>query len=539
MKKTFLAVVLCCAGSIWSWGAEKSSEESYPQGQVKEIHIGIQRGTINIVSAQGPVKLEILRLDHMDKCDISTTVKNGTLRVLAKTKGWLWSHGNLGDGDGIKIPYHEKSACAVSVTVQAPPNLPLRIAGSYADIAVGKRNGSAKFSLAYGKLSLNGVKQKLQIDGISNIVDGAADSQDARINSVGGILRLTWSESSLPIDGVEISEVNSDNILEFPKGSNVEIEKSGWVRVLNQFAGNETESAKGNRTVRVQVSGVKGTLKIAQLKRRGKDLSSRPQAPIEKNTAQAAKHSGSVSDREKFTGSHLAIESIDEDITLDMGKSGEIRYGLSCVPNKSGIFLFGEGLWTTSQSTLNKERDENKADFYSKQGRLVIHSGKHWSCKANIHIPEKVSVALDGVSGDIQILRRSGETRVVSVSGDVKIQDSKGAVRVETASGDIKIKDSNGPIQAKSTSGDIEIIGGMKGVIAKAVSGDISISGSGPQTLARSISGDITFSPWALKSSQCIEDHTGTGDLKMSRPWKICKNSSVRFQTTSGDITIK
>ncbi len=539
MKKAFLAVILCSVGSAMSWGAEKPSENSYFASAVKEIHIGIQRGKIKIVPSQGPVKLDILRLDNADKCDISTTTQDGELRVVAKTKGWLWGHGNV--GDGIKIPHNEKSACAVSVTVQAPPDLTLSIAGSYADIVVGKWEGSAKFSIAYGKLRLNGVRKELKIDGVSNIVDGEAGSQDAHINSVRGYLHLTWSQSAFPNENVEISEVGSDNILEFPKKTDVEIEKSGWVEVSNQFAKDDKGNEPGNRNVEVHISGVGGTLGIVKLGKPGKGGNSKTQAEssIEKNAVLTASQSPSAPDAKKFAGSYIAIQSSSEDIMLGVEKPGEIRYQLKCVPERDGVFLFGDvGFWKTSQSTLEKERNKNRVDFDSQEGTLTIHSGKHWSCRAGIYIPKEIKLALKTMSGDVQILQRTGKTKVVSMSGDIKIQDAK-SIQARSMSGNIKIENSSGPIQVKSTSGDIKITGGLKGVIAKDVSGDVSISGSGPQTWVKTRSGDIVLSPPALKSFPCIEAHVGSGDLKIAPPWKICDKSTVNLHAGSGDITVR
>lgn len=281
MKRMLIVVAVSCIGLGMSWGGEGAGdlqqawaaskaimktgtplERSYPANEVKKIHIAIQRGKIQVTPMAGPVTLSISRLDHADLCDISTTLKGGELRVIAKTKGWLWGTGNV--GDGIKIPHNKKSACSVSVTLSAPPDRPLSIAGSYADIAVGKWDSSAKFSVAYGKLQIDGVKRNLRIDSMSDNVNGTADSLYTHISSVGGSLHLAWDGLSPSFSSVEISEVRSDDTLQFPKKTGVHIDKSGWVKVSNQFAKDKIWGGSEDRNVAVHVSGVSGTLQIVK-----------------------------------------------------------------------------------------------------------------------------------------------------------------------------------------------------------------------------------------------------------------------------------
>ncbi len=279
MKKVLLVVIVSCVGLGISWGgdgpktltqawalantmasAEKPLKKSYPEGQVKEIHLAIQRGKIRVIPSRGPIELDILRLDHVEHCDISTTLQNGALHVIAKTKGWLWGSGNL--GDGIKIPYNEKSACSVAITISAPPDRFLSLAGSYANIFVTKWDGSVKLSMDHAQARLDGVEGSLSSDSVSSDIKGTLGSPKVEISSVSGSLHLAWSKVPYP-DKVEISEVRSDSVLEFPKTAHVSLEKSGWATILNQFENNGRRNERGKMT-QIQFSGVGGTLQIVK-----------------------------------------------------------------------------------------------------------------------------------------------------------------------------------------------------------------------------------------------------------------------------------
>lgn len=244
------------------------------------------------------------------------------------------------------------------------------------------------------------------------------------------------------------------------------------------------------------------------------------QTLVKNNTIQTTSQSIIVSDSKKFMGPDITIQSTNVDIAVTAGSPGRIHYDLNCAPAKrSGLFVFG---WQkTSQKVFEREKVQNTVSFDATQGKLIARSGKHWSCRVDVRIPTDVQLDIETVNGDIHVFQRQGETRELSVNGDIKIQGSNGSVHVRTESGNILVKKSDGPIHAESGSGDISIIS------------------SGPHCRAKTESGNIIFSPTVLKPSQCIEAYTESGDIKVSRPWKICDQSTVSLQAESGDITIK
>ncbi len=115
-------------------------------------------------------------------------------------------------------------------------------------------------------------------------------------------------------------------------------------------------------------------------------------------------------------------------------------------------------------------------------------------------IPEKASLEVKSVSGDVKVAAIGGAARLGSVSGDVELGGAAGAdvnlvsgnVTVEnilgdaylkTVSGDVKATKVKGSVEAESVSGDIELkdVSEAKTVTGKSVSGNITYDGNDPR----------------------------------------------------------
>lgn len=111
-----------------------------------------------------------------------------------------------------------------------------------------------------------------------------------------------------------------------------------------------------------------------------------------------------------------------------------------------------------------------------------------------LFVPEKASVEVKSVSGDVHLGTLGGQAKVSSVSGDLEI---KGAASLNGSlvSGDAMIEDIGGEVEIETVSGDLDIRRVKGSVRAESVSGDVTISESvKAMTIeAKSVSGDIEY----------------------------------------------
>ncbi len=239
-----------------------------------------------------------------------------------------------------------------------------------------------------------------------------------------------------------------------------------------------------------------------------------------------------VAKEEVISSDQLRIAGNNGLIVIRPGDSGKIRYSVSY---KRPFHGWNFGLFLKS----SKGRDMGNTVHFDPKNGLQIHAANRWEFKALVWAPQNIQITVISGNGNIDIAQHNGIINAYSESGDVRIDASSGKLNVTSQSGNVSVTNSAGPIMVKAESGNVRIIGGLKGLDVRAESGDISIIGSGPNCRAKTDSGNIIFSPTALKPAQCIEAHTESGDIKVSRQWKICDQSTVSLQAESGDIVIK
>lgn len=132
---------------------------------------------------------------------------------------------------------------------------------------------------------------------------------------------------------------------------------------------------------------------------------------------------------------------------------------------------------------------ETRGWFRRSEGNVSVHY-KLW-------IPERASLKVHAVSGNVDVLGIGGygDIDVVSgnimvsrpragvqgkaVSGVVEVEDASGDLDLATVSGRIYVRGARGSVEAKTTSGGIELIdvSEARNVRAKALSGNISFRG--------------------------------------------------------------
>jgi len=165
------------------------------------------------------------------------------------------------------------------------------------------------------------------------------------------------------------------------------------------------------------------------------------------------------------------------------------------------------------------------------------------SVNYSLSIPDKASLRVKSVSGDVTCTEIGGFLNLNTVSGDITVEKAVDGVDLNAVSGDIKVDQVAGDTEVKTVSGEIEI-GQLEGSVeATSVSGDIrlgdvsqayrvkvsTLSGDKVSTL----SGDVEYSG-DLNPKGIYSLKTHSGNLAMWLP------SGSRFDleasTFSGNI---
>lgn len=113
-------------------------KREFPSSAVASISIETQRGSVRVVSKDGPVRVEVDVAKGSEDCDVSAELVGGELRVRARRRRrWLprpWT-------------------CRASIVVTAPARAPVSVLVGAGEIAVSGRSGEVRALVLSGSLS--------------------------------------------------------------------------------------------------------------------------------------------------------------------------------------------------------------------------------------------------------------------------------------------------------------------------------------------------------------------------------------------------
>jgi len=223
--------------------------------------------------------------------------------------------------------------------------------------------------------------------------------------------------------------------------------------------------------------------------------------------------------------------------SMDAAVDGHVR-----VYNTSGtIEIIG---WSKKSVAVNAYLgDDVRELIFEREGdeiliKVKVPNRHHGDIDADlrIHVPERSSIEVSGVSADIEVEDVRGEQSLETVSGDVETSGVESDVEAGSVSGDVEVSGNgkDADTEAGTVSGDV-ILSDLAGNVAGAsVSGDVDIdSGSFREATLESVSGDLTFHAGLRDGGELVmESVNGTIDVKFSN--KV----SARFdiETFNGDI---
>lgn len=163
--------------------------------------------------------------------------------------------------------------------------------------------------------------------------------------------------------------------------------------------------------------------------------------------------------------------------------------------------------------------------------------GESWNVSVNYEllVPDKASLEVKSISGDIDIESVGGSAKANSVSGSVEIINAGDGVDCNAVSGTITLRNIAGNAYLKTVSGDIRVTGIKGSVDAETVSGSVVLRevSEANSVRAKSISGDIRYEGKIhLQGRYSLKAHSG--DVEVFLPADSAFD--LEADTFSGDV---
>jgi len=179
------------------------------------------------------------------------------------------------------------------------------------------------------------------------------------------------------------------------------------------------------------------------------------------------------------------------------------------------------------------KRDGNEIEIRVK---VPGSSKRNISSELVVHVPEKSSVKVAGVSADIDVTNVLGILNLQSVSGDIDSEVHAADIEIVTVSGDLKVQGDDKVVHSElsTVSGDIDTQNLAGEVTVNSVTGDlVVVNGSFERVRMETVNGDIIFDA-VLSQEGTFSVETINGDLDIN----FSNSVSARFdiETFNGDI---
>ncbi|MGB4705488.1 MAG: DUF4097 family beta strand repeat-containing protein [Candidatus Saccharicenans sp.] len=153
-----------------------------------------------------------------------------------------------------------------------------------------------------------------------------------------------------------------------------------------------------------------------------------------------------------------------------------------------------------------------------------------------VWIPDKASIEVKSISGDVRVEKAGGTVKVSTVSGSVSIAGGSGTISAKAVSGNLNVTGASGDCQLNSVSGDIYLNQVKGSVEAEAVSGSIKLLEvrEARRVSAKSVSGSIEYRGQVL-SGGVYRFTSHSGSVRLFLP----EDSSFDLEASSfsGSVT--
>jgi DUF4097 and DUF4098 domain-containing protein YvlB len=198
----------------------------------------------------------------------------------------------------------------------------------------------------------------------------------------------------------------------------------------------------------------------------------------------------------------------------------------------------------TAEILITRNAD-NLADLQSdkiaienKAGRLIIrgetapggNKNRHVDHHATLKLPRDINLAINSISGPVQLADLNGQIEVSSVSGSVTLDKVTQQARFKSISGDVKIGQVGGPLDISSVSGSVKLDQVAHFANIQSVSGDVKITQATDSFDISSVSGTVS----------AVIAKLGTGGVhitSVSRQVELRFRNEVDAQFTANSIS--
>lgn len=229
------------------------------------------------------------------------------------------------------------------------------------------------------------------------------------------------------------------------------------------------------------------------------------------------------------------LSNVSGDIEVKTWKEEQVKIDALKVSEASSLSQAQEN---SKKVTIEVNKEDNVLRIetkYPEHGKIWGHESLNVSVHYSLWIPEKASLEIKSVSGDVKAEGVGALAGVNAVSGDVDIMRAAQGADCSTVSGELKLEDIAGDVDLKSVSGTITINRVSGSVDAETVSGDIELSevSDAKSLKLKTLSGDIIYQGKVNPNGRYnLKSHSG--DIDMTLP----SDSAFEFEaeTFSGDI---
>jgi len=131
-------------------------------------------------------------------------------------------------------------------------------------------------------------------------------------------------------------------------------------------------------------------------------------------------------------------------------------------------------------------------------------------------------------------LPATSSIEIITVSADIEVTDSEGeSIALQSVSGDIDVSASPQRLEIESVSGDVEFEGGAPRSSVETVSGDISLEGLDGEVEVSTVSGELSLRTGAVARGH-FESVSGDIELDLA----VDDNGRLVAQSMSGDVKV-
>jgi DUF4097 and DUF4098 domain-containing protein YvlB len=240
-----------------------------------------------------------------------------------------------------------------------------------------------------------------------------------------------------------------------------------------------------------------------------------------------------------LSGTLLATAAMAEDVnkTVDAALDGHVD-----IYNTAGtIEVYG---WSRSSVEVEGSLGENVEELVlERDGKTVTvkvkvprNSSHRISSDIVVHLPEKSSIDVSGVSADITVEGVRGVQGLHTVSGDVMTEAFGADIEIASVSGDVDVEGKSKDTDTKATtvSGDVTLAGLSGEVQAEAVSGDVTVDdGEFDRVALETVNGDVIFRATVRKNGR-LSGESVNGDVLVELGSKLAGRYDI--ESFNGDI---